>query len=277
MTHEYMNGGQPLAADHKNAGQICVTLTFDDGATQNIYAADKDEMLDKVIKSYGSTRERNRELQEKKTPATPAVPVVTAPAKLSPEERLQCIADLSDPEKAGAAIARLTVDATGFDLAAHQRQTDAARRLEELKAYRSEQVRVFLEGNPEYVATTRNGNLLRDRAARLAGNEEPTATNYADAYRELADENLFEAAKVTPVPTPPATSTPEPSAPPASRPAGTGVPPSRLGQGSRPAMQQRETYEDYTALSPSEFERRLRDEPGFAEKVDKALAARQGT
>ena len=271
MEHTYLNDGNPLPANHKHAGQIGILLTFEDGTTQNVYAPSEREMSVKLLGMYGNTRARVAELKtEKVTPATPPAP----PVKLTVEQRMATVADLADPAKAGQALIQLVKDETGRDLQAEKAADDAKRaeeaRVERLRAITQE----FISNNPDFVPSKRNAQLLRDRVASVYGIDHATATNWAEAFAQLRELGVLESAPATQE-TPSATRTAEPSAPAPARPSGTGTPPSRLnGGGSRPATGQRETYEDFASLDPSDYERRLRNEPGFADRVQRAFEQR---
>ena len=276
MESQYLNDGNPLPADHKHAGQIGVLLTFEDGQTQNVYAPNDRAMSEKVLSMYGNTRARIAELKAEKpagTPAATSTPAAATPAKLTPEQRMAAVADIGDPAKAGKALVALVKDETGRDLEAEKAADDARRaaaaNVERLRSITAE----FMANNPDYVGTPRNAQLLRDRVIAVFGLNQATATNWAEAYHQLRDMGVLESATVG-TETTPAARTVEPSAPAPSRPSGTGTPASRMGGGSRPATGQRETYEDFTNLDPSEYERRLRNEPGFLDKVNQAFEQR---
>lgn len=276
MTHEYLNDGEPLPADHKKyPNQLAVKLMFPDGTTQMVYASDERAMTQKVLSMYANTRARNAELKdqlEKPSGTPPPVPVRAATTpKLTPDQKVALAADLNDPGKAAGAIVSLVKDATGLDLEAEA----AKRRQDATVAHRRAVVEEFMAATPDFYPSPRNGRLLRDRVIAQYGVDHATASNYAESYTELLAEGLLESAPVETQETPESLSETaperlpaEPSAPVPARPKGTGTPPSRLGAGSRPAPASRLTREAVFALSPSEYAAKLRD-PRFMEDVNR--------
>ena len=269
MTHVYLNDGNPLPADSKYAGQIGIQMTFDDGSSQNVYAADDRSMSEKLLGMYSNTRDRVKELKAQ-TPAqsTPTAPAAaTTPAKLTAEQRLQMAADVNDPARGGAAIAALIKDETGLDLAALRREREE----KELHARRKAVIDRFLAENPDFHPTPRNGQLLRDRVVAKHGMDDATAQNYADEFVALRDLGALESAPDEGNNTPQTPVTPqpvEPSAPAPARPTGTGQPSYRMGSGGRPATNTGFTREDVLTMDPSEFQRRFAEESGFVDKVN---------
>lgn len=272
MDYEFLNGGSPLPANHKKAGQIGIKLTFPNGdPEQYVYGDDKDALLGKVLKMYGNTRSRVAELrtqtqqpqQQRQEPSAPA-----AAQPLSVEQRIQATNDLADPGKAGKSIVQLLKEETGFDAGAEA----AKRAQEERVAARRATVQRFIDSHPDYHASPRNGRLLRDRVLAQYGTD-ANDQQWATAYQELQEMGVLESAPAAD--NSGARQPAEPSAPPQVRPSGTGSPRSTSGV-PRPAGRSQLTAAEIHELAfsnPDEYARRLNEEPGFAAHVNKVLTA----
>lgn len=272
---EWLNDGDPFPAGHRRAGQLGIAVDFEDGRpeAQNVYAASKDELLDKVTKMYANTQVRYTQVRREQSAAPAPPPSPAAPTQLTAEQTLQSVADLDDPAKAGRAAVDLIRQETGIDL-----REEAARRQAENESNRmAGEVATFMEANPDYYASKRNAKLLRDRAFAIANGQPITAVQFQQSFDELSEDGVFEADPATLEPaTPPAASTGEPLAPPPPRPRGsTGARPSQFQ--TRPGIVPTGALK-FTAAQveemagTEEYSQRYRHEPGFAAACESALA-----
>jgi hypothetical protein len=262
MRYEFLNEGQPLPTGHPHAGEIGVLIDFEDGrpATQRVYAADKDALLGKAFSMYGNSQARLTEVKSTvrtAQPTTPAAPPAAPPNPAAQVERqMQLTADLSDPNRAGKAILELIKQETGTDPAA---DAELARR----KAATLQ----FVANNPEFVPGPA-GALVRDRCVAVYG--DITVEGLQDSYDSLKAEGLIDSRQMEQTPATPGT---EPSAqqPPAPRGTATSYRPSTIGTSGRAPATPKLTYEEVLRISETpEYERRLREEPGFQQKVNEA-------
>jgi hypothetical protein len=267
MKYEWMNGGNPLPAGHRKAGQIGLVLDFEDGRPepQNVYAADKDAMMAKLATMYGNTQVRNGELkQATRTAPAAAAPAAApaAPAEMTPDQIMQAVADLEDPAKAGGAIVKLVKHETGIDMTEQQRAEAARAETARMEG----EVASFLRDNPEYHASPRNAKLLRNAVYAKADGGVITAATFQEAFDELSSDGVLESAPTPPEPQ-------EPSAPPANGRRSTGIRPTALRTGGRPAPSgPTMTYAEVMNMAGTdEYADRLRNEPGFRARVEAVL------
>ena len=273
MKTEWLNDGNPFPAGHRKAGQYGLLIDFEDGRPepQHVYAPTKDEMTTKIASMYGNTNVRLAEV--KAAPATPApAPAPNNPAApaaaMTNDERMQAVADLGDPARAPEAIKKLLA-AGGYNV--EERMKVDANAAE--KKRKSEEVAKFMQMvGDEWYGTQANADLLRDRTyARVGANF--TAADLHESYIQLREMGVLQSESTQQEPTPKPTE--EPSAPPPARPrVSTGARPSTLGvrPGTVPAVGQQLTKDYILSIAGTdEYERRLRDEPGFQAKVDAAL------
>lgn len=263
MKYEYLNNGEALPAGHPHAGEIGVVIDFEDGrpATQRVYAADKDALLSKAFSMYGNSQARLTEVKStmprngngNAAPARQPAPPNPAAAI---ERTMQLTSDLNDPAKAGRAIVELIKQETGEDPA---EQAENRRRRSATEA--------FVANNPDFVPGP-GGALVRDRCVATYG--DITTEGLQQSYDSLLAEGLIQS---QPMEQTPATRGQEPSAQQPTTPRGTGVPPSRLGGGGgRPPQEPALTYAAIMKMSETpEYEERLRNEPGFQQKVNEAI------
>jgi hypothetical protein len=260
MRTEFLNDGNPLPTGHPHAGEIGVLIDFEDGrpATQRVYAADKDALLAKAFSMYGNSQARLTEVKSiTRTPPPARTPPPPDPAERV-ERQMQLTADLADPNKAGKAIVEFIRQETGTDPAA---DAELARR----KAATQQ----FVDNNPEFVPGPA-GALVRDRCVAKFG--DITVEGLQQSYDSLKAEGLIDSRQMeqTPPATPPGS---EPSAqqPAAPRGTATSYRPSTIGNGGRPPAAPKLTYEEVLRISETpEYERRIREEPGFQQKVNEA-------
>ena len=285
MATTYMNDGNPLPPGHPHAGKVGIIIDPEDGMPpQRVYADNKEEMLLKVGKMYSSTKTRLTEVKAEaerlRKPPTSATPPA-APAKdpqAAAEKRLQLTSEISDPARSGKAIIELIKD-EGIDLEEDKRQKEqedlSARELERLQRCTTE----FARNNPDYNPGPW-GRLISDRAFSKYG--EITTETLQRSFEDLCDGGMLPSAALEQEQTPgneddlsdhrPSA---EPTPPPRSQ-SGTGMRPSQFGNGQRRAepAKPRLSYEQVLELAATEdYERRLREEPGFAEQVNEAFAA----
>lgn len=260
MRTEFLNNGNPLPTGHPHAGEIGVIIDFEDGrpATQRVYAADKDALLSKAFSMYGNSQARLTEVKATvpRTPRETATPTTPAKTELSVEQRMQLTSDLNDPAKAGRAVVELIRAETGVD---HVANAELARR----KAATQQ----FVDNNPDFVPGP-SGALVRDRCAAQTG--DITVEGLQQAYDSLKAEGLIDSRQMEHTPATPGL---EPSAqqPQAPRGTATSYRPSTIGNGGRAPAAPKLTYEDVLRISETpEYEERLRNEPGFQQKVNEA-------
>jgi hypothetical protein len=258
---------------------VGLTLDFEDGRPepQNVYAEDHAAMTIKLATMYGNTQVRIGEVKAgtrstpaaPPTPSTPTTSVPSAPARMTPDQRMQAVADLEDPAKAPAAIIALVREGGGGDLTAEERTKAANAETRRMQG----EVAIFMENNPDYFASPKNARLLRDRVYTMADGGVITAATFQTAYDQLEEDGVLESAPAVKEP-PPAAGTQEPSAPPATRPRGsTGVRPSALRSSSSVPSGQTMTYSQVMDMAGTdEYADRLKHEPGFRQKVEAVLA-----
>jgi hypothetical protein len=269
MKTEWLNNREPFPAGHAKAGRIGAVIDFEDGLSepQRVYAADEKEMNDKLLTMYGNTRNTVMQNRTPKTAPPPADPPPAATTTLTTDERMQTVADLNDPARAGEALTKLVRADTGVDLKKMGEEERARERIRILAAG----VQKFIDTNPDYVGTVANQQLMRDRTFNRVG-PNPTAEDWQRSYDELREMNVLESGQDPEIP--PATPPGEPSAPPPIAPRGsTGVRPSQL-QRVPPQVQAGPKMTRTQALDlagTDEYERRLRQEPGFGAMIDAAL------
>lgn len=280
MKTEWLNNRQPLVAGPK-AGQIGALIDFEDGTEpQRVYAPNESDLNDKLLTMYGNTR--NTLMQRTAKPPVPVPSSATPPAATQPvpprkmtfEEREQCISDLNDAGKAGAAMAKLMAEDSGFDIERARREqieADQARTAASDREYLAGEVRKFMAENPGYYGSKDNGTLLRDRTFARVG-QKPTAADWAQSYQELDALGVLESAPVTEPPA--ATPGEEPLAPPPTAPrASTGARPSSLQRGPAhvPAGSQMTRSQALDLAESADYDERIRREPGFAATIERAL------
>lgn len=284
MQITWMNERQPLPQNHHKAGKIGLTIDFEDGVSdpQNVYADNEQDMNDKLARNYGNTRNTVMQLRKKSaetppattTPAPPPPATPGAPAKMTTDERLQAMADLDDPGKAGVAMAKILAEDSGFDFERarrEQREADETKAADDHKKYLGEQVNIFMRENPDYYGSANNGRLLRDATFRRVGNK-PTAEDWATSFKELDAMGVLESAPASdePLATPPK----EPSAPQSETPSSsTGFRPSQLRGDGRPgpAGSKMTRAEALDLAETDDYDYRIKSEPGFKAKIEAAL------
>jgi hypothetical protein len=285
LRYEWLNNGEPLPATHRKAGQVGLLIDFEDGRPdpQYVYAPDKDAMLGKLATMYSNAQVRIAEVKGKgasspaqPTPAPASSTQAATPAGMTPEERIQTVADLSDPAKAPDAVNRLVAEATGRDLKAEKVAEDAAKAKEAEIARLQGETQTFLAEHPDYYGSKRNAMLLRDRSLSIAQRNLVDASHFAQAYEELQEMGVLETAPAqqSEQEDQAATTPPEPTNPPAARPrASTGMRPSAFrGAGRLPTGPQLTRAEVEAMAGTDEYAYRLKHEAGFAAKVEAALA-----
>lgn len=100
--------GQPI-----EAGTFARVIDLEDGThPQWVYGATQEEVWQKIEST--NMHAQQALARRAAVPATPAAPAVI-PARMSPNDRMRTMAELNDPAKAGAAMAALIKDDTGFD------------------------------------------------------------------------------------------------------------------------------------------------------------------
>jgi hypothetical protein len=154
--------GQPL-----QPGTVCLVTDLEDG-TNPIYTYGKDqqEILDKLARQNANAQlalaRRAAQPTSSPTPAG-AGPTPTSPAAPrrgpTPDQVMQATADLSNPAKAGAAVATLMQHATGVDPIEQAKQ-----------AYADLAVK-WEDATPAFFPHPGNRQLLGEKAIRMAGNK----------------------------------------------------------------------------------------------------------
>lgn len=272
-----LNDGNPLPTGHPRAGQYALSIERDGAGPQRVYAESPTALTLKLASMYGTTQDRIAEVKEAErqareqaagatarpqAPHAPATPVVAA------EDVMQATQDLSNPERATSAVKTL-LRAGGVDVDAEANTRRASEATAELERKNREAVDEFVRRNPDFVPGPA-GRLIRDRAFASAGSI--TVDSLQDAFDSLKEEGLLDSEPLEPA-TPPQS---EPSASQATRPRGTAtsVRPGQLGARGRQAPTPKMTYSQVLKMSETpEYEERLRNEPGFAESVNEAVAA----
>lgn len=263
MKTYYMNNEQPLPAEHHKAGQLGLTIDFEDGRpTQNVYASSHSDMTTKLAAMYGNTTRRLQEV--KQSPPTPTTATVT------PEQQMQATIDIAsgDPARTPGAIITL-VKAAGIDLQGDKANTAAKSELDRKR----EATEQFVANNPGFKPGP-GGSLISERALVRFG--VITTESLQKAYDSLLEDGVLTSAPMEQTPT---TERSQPSATPTNQPSGTtSVRPSSFGSSARPTQTLAFTYEQVLEMAGTDsYGERLRSEPGFQEKVNAVVAAHEKT
>lgn len=163
----------------------------------------------------------------------------------------------------------------GFDIERakrEQREADSRKAADGVQAILASEVKKFMEENPDFYGSPKNGALLRDRTFARVG-KEPTAADWAKSFEELEEMGVLESAPVTE----PSLATPgsDPSDPPTVVPrSSTGARPSLLQRGPSPvpAGSQLTRSQALDLAESDDYDDRIRREPGFKAKIEKALS-----
>lgn len=104
--------GQPI-----EAGTVCLVSDLQDGThPQYTYGKTQEEVLHKIALNNMHAQVALQRRTQPANPQNPATPrPVAAPTRMTPDERMQAMAERDNPATAGAAMARLIKDDTGFD------------------------------------------------------------------------------------------------------------------------------------------------------------------
>src|SRR5215472_2597337 len=159
--------GQPV-----EAGTLCFITDLEDGSHPiPTYGKTQEEVLEKLAMQNANAQIA---IARRSTPPgqTPAPP--TLPRRIGPDEVMQATADLSNPAKAGEAVATLFESETGinpdrlilqnFGQIAHQWEQD----------------------HPDFVAYPGNRRLIAQEAVNLAGSlAHVTAEHLSAAFQQL--------------------------------------------------------------------------------------------
>jgi hypothetical protein len=245
-------------------GRICLVIQSDDDPDMpeiRTYGKDKEEILDKVAKTAETAQGQIHRLRKQ-----PAISALPRPAAASPTppgtDLVIAVAELSNPAKAGQAIKTLLKSA-GVDVDRDQ----MVRALQNVATLAEKWERE----HADYPKDPRNDQMLMNKAALLAGHASRITVEHLDAaFEELQRREMFHEVKATVQPggTPDsrtvrnATSyrksslrSPEPAAGPA--------------KDSAKHERWRDILEKGTGKALDDA---IRNEPGFAEWVDKQYA-----
>lgn len=275
MKIEYLNEGNALPPGHPHAGKIGVAIDNEDGSTpQRVYAPTKDELVVKMGTMYASTKTRltevKSELDTVRKPAMPATP--PADPGTAAERRMQLTSELADPARSGKAVIEILKE-EGIDLAGEKEERARNAELARLRQCATE----FQENNPEYTPGPW-GRLISDRAFSMYGEiTTETLQKSFDALREggMLPSGALEHTDDPGAPDDLSGHRPSAEPPPPPRTPATGMRPSQFGGGSRRAepATPKLTYEKVLEIAGTdEYERRLREEPGFLDQVNTAVA-----
>lgn len=167
--------GQPL-----QPGSYCWVTDLEDG-THPIYTYGKsqEEVLEKL-----AMQNANAQLALARRASAAAIPPAapaTPPRTVSPDEIMQATADLTNPAKAGAAVATLYEAATGIDPVEQARHAYATVAME------------WESQTPEFYPHPGNRQLVGDKAIRMAGNKPGLVTReiLTRAFEQLQAEGLL--------------------------------------------------------------------------------------
>ena len=176
--------GQPL-----EPGSVCWVTDLEDG-THPIYTYGKDqgEVLEKLARQNANAqlalarRAVGNPGGGNGTGSQPASAARAVPPRsISPDEVMQATADLSNPAKAGAAVATLIESATGLDPQAIARHHYATTAME------------WEAQTPDFYSHPGNRQLVGDRAIRAAGGKPGLVTRdiLQQAFQQLQQEGLL--------------------------------------------------------------------------------------
>ena len=274
MKHSWENNGEP-----NEEGQFVAVVDMEDGSRpQRFIGASHKEVADKLLNAQlNATAEISRQRTElrKLSKLTPA-PAEARP--LTADERFQLGQDLQDPAKAPEAITRI-VETT---VPKEDEDTRTARAVAETK--------LFMERTPEFYPCPHNKAMMLNYMqmpwtfATVEPHEDKplacTASNLCNIFERLKAAGLLLSRPQAP------TQQPEPSQepiPPAVTTRPRGATPSSSGirnadSSVRPTavrtQRPKYTVAEIEAMSSEEYNKKLANEPGFAQLVNEAYSGR---
>jgi hypothetical protein len=265
---EIKSGGQPKSWP---AGSWKASIDLEDGSPKsNYYGATEKDVLDAVLSAQANASVRIKELKRAQHTAEPRAAVATPQvAPLTSDQAFKLTNDLNDPSKAPAAVARIVEAHVGIPLktlgnnATEESQQRIAEKCGEAAA-------AFVDQNPEYKFCPHNSGLMVNYIAQK--NWDPTDINaYQRTYNDLRAMGLLAlntaaAEEDQPEAAPPATAVTSVTRPRVAAVTSSGL---RAANGSAtPVTRKKMTRAELERMPANEYNRRLKEEPGFRAAVD---------
>jgi len=262
MATHWLNEGKPLAD-----GRICLIIDPEDGTDPlRIWGQTTDDVLAKAAKTVEhGARTITRLRTQSHPPATSgtsnggATTTAQVPTSLTPSQQIQLTADLTNPNKAPAAVVKLMQHETGINFEEQAREA--------IKLRISTMQQEWERQHPEFPDSKINRKLMTDTAALRVGYENITAEVMENVYNHLQAEGLLVPAdEVTGQP--PTVQPPETADTRTVRPRGAASY-RRTATAAPPTAQQSQKYtrESINAMNSTEYRRKLETDPEFATAV----------
>jgi len=255
-------------------GEYVVDLDAENGSPlQTFRAKTRKEIADLLATAQVSATRTIDTLKKERTPDRATGENRIEPKPLTADERMQLSRDLTDPAKGDAAVKRLLESQVG-DLSEFARRENLRAEQEETERATAETLK-FVAANPDWYPTGKNKTEVFNY---IEGNQLAiTAKNMGIAWDLLKSTGNADFKPATPAgegEEEPAAQ-PVPGARPRMATFSTGV---REGDISRtapaPTSKKKYTWADKDAMTGREYERRLKEEPGFMAAMD-ALGPRK--
>jgi hypothetical protein len=256
-------------------GQWKLTVTSDDPTdSPSVFYGTRDEMTDKLADAQANANRRIAELRRNGNGNGHQAVSPNEPRPLSASDRMQTVAELSDPATVDKAVTRVLESVVGpvETLRASQAQGGEERRAN-LAAEAAEQ---FSRETPDWFASDHNKNTLLRYMMRMGG--DPTnPAHYTRAFEELSAAQLLQAipsdesANLNDEPGPERErNAPTPTQPPkAPTRTSTGIRASDIsGLPPRPTNRLKYTREQIANLSAAEYKRLMFADQEFSRCVD---------
>ena len=245
-------------------GRICLLIKSDENPEMpeiRVYGKDKEEVLDKVAKTAETAQGQIFRMRSAAQAPAPKL----AGGGPQPSDLAKAVSDLSNPATAPGAVVTL-LNAAGVDVKSQARR-------EQLRAV-ADLAEAWEQAHPDYPKDPRNDQIMMNRASILAGSVLRVKAEHLDAaFEELkAREMLFE-------PKVQSSTTVQPDGNPDSRTVRSATSyngrklrsaePVAAPQASAKEQRWRGILENGTGKAMDDA---IRNEPGFAEWVDKQMA-----
>lgn len=267
MARRWLNDGKP-----DESGRLCLEIDPEDGThPMRIWGQTKDEILDKATRTVEHGQHMIARLKAQTvSPASggsskpnghgPAEPTAAATKPpLSEAERAQLTVDLSNPDKAPAAVTKLVESETGIDFSGIKNQ-ETVRRIAAIQT-------AWSVNRPDFPKNPVNYKLMNDTAALRVGYQNITADVLDQVFEELSNAGML---------LPEIDSASAPTVQPAETPANRTVRPRGAASYRRAsiaspapvaASQPKYTRAQIDALPSAEYRRKLEEDPEFRQAV----------
>jgi hypothetical protein len=181
-------------APRNGVPQWKLTVTSDtpgDGIPISVFRGTKDQIAEALADSQASANRRIAELKRDNGNGNPPAPRPNAPKPLTAAERMQTVAEMTDPATVDKAVTRIIESAVGPVENLRQATENApADRQERQERLAVEAVNAFIEETPEYLVCPHNAGTMF-RYVQLHG-DLGNKDHYHRAFAELTAAQLLQ-------------------------------------------------------------------------------------